>query len=41
MLMFELLVKIDNEMLEGLIFKLYFNYIFMIVLGKGVGDRVR
>ena len=37
----ELLAKTDNEMLEGLTLKSYFNYILMTALGKGAGDRAR
>jgi O-antigen biosynthesis protein WbqP len=36
-----LLAKTDAEMLSSLVLKDYFRYIFMTVLGKGTGDRVR
>ena len=36
-----LLAKTDAEMLSSLVLKDYFRYIFMTVLGKGAGDRVR
>lgn len=37
----DLLAKTDAEMLSTLGLKDYFRYIFMTVLGKGAGDRVR
>ncbi len=37
----ELLAKTDNEMLENLTLKLYFQYIIATALGKGAGDRAR
>jgi lipopolysaccharide/colanic/teichoic acid biosynthesis glycosyltransferase len=37
----ELLAKTDAEMLESLNLISYFRYIFLTVLGKGSGDRVR
>jgi O-antigen biosynthesis protein WbqP len=37
----ELLAKTDAEMLEGLNLINYFRFIFLTVLGKGSGDRVR
>jgi O-antigen biosynthesis protein WbqP len=36
-----LLAKIDAEMLSSLRLRDYFRFIFMTVLGKGTGDRVR
>jgi O-antigen biosynthesis protein WbqP len=36
-----LLAKTDAEMLSSLVLKDYFRYIFLTVLGKGTGDRVR
>jgi O-antigen biosynthesis protein WbqP len=36
-----LLAKTDAEMLSSLNIKNYFRYIFLTVLGKGAGDRVR
>ena len=35
------LAKTDAEMLESLSLKSYLKYIFLTVLGKGAGDRVR
>lgn len=37
----ELLGKTDNEMLEKLNLRSYFNYIIMTALGRGAGDRAR
>ena len=37
----ELLGKTDNEMLENLNIRSYFNYIIMTALGRGAGDRAR
>jgi O-antigen biosynthesis protein WbqP len=37
----ELLAEIDAKMLESLNIPNYFKYLFLTVLGKGVGDRVR
>ena len=37
----ELLAKIDFKMLETLSLSNYFRYIFLTLLGKGFGDRVR
>ena len=37
----ELLAKTDNEMIETLTVKSYFQYIAMTALGKGAGDRAR
>ena len=37
----ELLAKTDNEMIETLTVKSYFQYIVMTALGKGAGDRTR
>ena len=37
----ELLAKIDAEMIASLTVADYFRYIFLTVLGKGAGDRVR
>ena len=37
----ELLAKTDNEMIETLTVKSYFQYIVMTALGKGAGDRAR
>lgn len=37
----ELLAEIDRKMLAGLTVSTYFKYIFMTILGKGSGDRVR
>ena len=37
----ELLAKIDAEMLRQLGLLSYFRYIFLTILGKGAGDRVR
>jgi O-antigen biosynthesis protein WbqP len=37
----ELLAKFDREMIDSLTMKNYFKYIFMTVLGKGSGDRVK
>jgi O-antigen biosynthesis protein WbqP len=37
----ELLAEIDAKMLESLTVPNYFKYLFLTVLGKGAGDRVR
>ena len=37
----ELLAKTDAEMLRQMSFLNYFRYIFLTLLGKGAGDRVR
>jgi len=37
----ELLAKTDAQMLKTLSFRNYFRYIFLTILGKGSGDRVR
>ena len=37
----ELLAKTDAEMLSQMSFLNYFRYIFLTLLGKGAGDRVR
>lgn len=37
----ELLGRTDNEMLENLNLRSYFNYIIMTALGRGAGDRAR
>ena len=37
----ELLAKTDAEMLRQMSFSNYFRYIFLTLLGKGAGDRVR
>jgi lipopolysaccharide/colanic/teichoic acid biosynthesis glycosyltransferase len=37
----ELLAKTDREMLDTLSVRTYFRYIFLTLLGKGSGDRVR
>lgn len=37
----ELLAKTDAQMLKTLNFRNYFRYIFLTILGKGSGDRVR
>jgi O-antigen biosynthesis protein WbqP len=37
----ELLAEIDAKMLESLNIPNYFKYLFLTVLGKGAGDRVR
>ena len=37
----ELLGRTDNEMLEKLNLRSYFNYIIMTALGRGAGDRAR
>lgn len=37
----ELLAETDRKMLAGFTVSAYFRYIFMTVLGKGRGDRVR
>ena len=37
----ELLATFDREMIDNLTMKNYFKYIFMTVLGKGSGDRVK
>lgn len=37
----ELLGSTDNEMLENLNLRSYFNYIVMTALGRGAGDRAR
>jgi O-antigen biosynthesis protein WbqP len=37
----ELLAKTDAEMLQSLNIFQYFHYIFLTLLGKGTGDRVR
>lgn len=37
----ELLAKTDKEMIDSMSLSHYFKYIFMTVLGKGSGDRVK
>ena len=37
----ELLAKTDSEMIMSISLKNYFKYIYMTLLGKGSGDRVR
>jgi lipopolysaccharide/colanic/teichoic acid biosynthesis glycosyltransferase len=37
----ELLAKTDAEMLRRLTVSSYFRFIFLTVMGKGAGDRVR
>lgn len=37
----KLLAETDAQMLQGLTLALYFKYIFMTVVGKGAGDRVK
>ncbi|MBB1363389.1 sugar transferase [Shewanella sp. SR44-4] len=37
----ELLATFDREMIDNLTMKNYFKYIFMTVMGKGSGDRVK
>ena len=37
----ELLAKIDADMIASMSIKNYFRYIFLTVLGKGQGDRVK
>ena len=37
----KLLAETDSEMIKSLNIKSYFTYIFMTVLGKGSGDRIK
>ncbi|WP_420599253.1 sugar transferase [Neptuniibacter sp.] len=37
----ELLAKTDAEMIKSLSIKSYFKYIYMTLIGKGIGDRVK
>jgi lipopolysaccharide/colanic/teichoic acid biosynthesis glycosyltransferase len=37
----ELLAETDKKMLENMTVKDYFRYIFMTILGKGSGDRIK
>lgn len=37
----ELLAKTDAEMIKSLSIKSYFKYIYMTLIGKGIGDRIK
>lgn len=37
----DLLARVDREMLDNLSLRTYFKYIFLTLIGRGAGDRVR
>lgn len=37
----DLLAKVDREMLDNLSLRTYFKYVFLTLIGRGAGDKVR